>query len=92
MTPPSATSLEATPPSDRTAMNYTVAAIGGRDDLDGFRLVGVPVTDTPTPAAALAAWDALSEHVGLVILSPAAAAALGPRLDDRPDVMTVTTP
>ncbi len=91
MTTPSAASTDPTPPNDLPAMNYTVAAIGDRDDLDGFRLVGVPVTTTPTPAAALAAWDALSEHVGMVILSPAAAAALGPRLDDRPDVMTVTT-
>jgi len=92
MTAPSETSAEPIPPGDPTAMTYTVAAIGDRDDLDGFRLVGVPVTATPTPAAALAAWDSLSEHVGLVILSPAAAAALGPRLDDRPDVMAVTTP
>jgi vacuolar-type H+-ATPase subunit F/Vma7 len=92
MTAPSATSSGPTPPGDPTAMTYTVAAIGDRDDLDGFRLVGVPVTATPTPATALTAWDALSEHVGLVILSPTAAAAIGPRLDDRPNVMTVTTP
>jgi vacuolar-type H+-ATPase subunit F/Vma7 len=91
MTAPPVTSSDPTPPSDPTAMTYTVAAIGDRDDLDGFRLVGVPVTTTPTAAAALAAWDALSEHVGLVILSPTAAAALGPRLNDRPNVMTVTT-
>ncbi len=84
-----------TSPRDTTTSDepiHTVAAIGESDDLDGFRLVGVPVTAALTPAAALAAWDALGENVGLVILSPTAASALGSRLSERPEVLTVTTP
>ncbi len=92
MTPPPTTSTEAVAPDEAAAPTHTVAAIGDSDDLDGFRLVGVTVTAVQTPSAALAAWDALSERVGLVILSPSAASALGPRLSERPEVMTVTTP
>ncbi len=70
----------------------TVVALAGSGELDGFGLVGVNVIATPTPASVLAAWEGLDDHVGLVILSPTAAATLGPRLSERPDVLSVTTP
>ncbi len=70
----------------------TVVAIGETHELEGFALVGVTVVATKTQADVIDAWKLLDPEVGLVILSPAAAATLGSMLDDRPDVLTVAAP
>jgi vacuolar-type H+-ATPase subunit F/Vma7 len=53
-----------------------IVAIGEGEKLRGFALAGVDVAVAADPAAARAAWAALSADVALVILTPAAQAAL----------------
>lgn len=55
---------------------FTVAAIGERVRVAGFALVGVQVQVAETATEVRAAWDALAPEVGVVLLTPAAAAAL----------------
>jgi len=57
-----------------------VVAIGEGVRLDGYALAGVEVVDAADPAAARRAWDELPADVELVLLSPAAQAALATQL------------
>jgi vacuolar-type H+-ATPase subunit F/Vma7 len=57
-----------------------VAAIGEGSRIRGFALAGVTVVAAPDETAARAAWEALDPDVGLVILTPEAARALGSAL------------
>lgn len=57
----------------------TVAAIGERVRVAGFALVGVRIEVAETAAEARAAWHALAPDVGVVLLTPAAAAAVPPQ-------------
>ena len=61
-----------------------VVAIGERALLAGYALAGVEVIDVGDEPAARRAWDELPEGVGLVLLSPAAHAALAERLPQKP--------
>ena len=70
----------------------TVVALGESPVLRGFALVGVRVVETASPDEVLAAWGALGDDVGLVILTPAARAVISPLLDRRPTVLTVELP
>jgi len=54
----------------------TVAAIGEEALVGGFGLAGARVLPAGDPAAVRAAWQDLPPGVALVILTPAAAAAL----------------
>ena len=54
-----------------------VAAIGAGTDVNGFRLAGARVYPADTPEQARAAWGDLPETVAVVILSHAAAIAVG---------------
>lgn len=54
----------------------TVAAIGERVRVSGFALAGVLVRDAECAADARRAWGALPADVAVVLLTPAAAAAL----------------
>ena len=59
-----------------------IVAIGEQERLRGFALAGVDVAVAEDPAGARAAWVALAPEVALVILTPAAHAALaGGELD-----------
>ncbi|MDH6447701.1 MULTISPECIES: V-type ATP synthase subunit F [unclassified Streptomyces] len=69
-----------------------VAAIGERQRVIGLAAVGVAVFPAPDPAAARAAWDALPTGVGLVILTPAAADALGPNAPAVEERLVVVMP
>jgi vacuolar-type H+-ATPase subunit F/Vma7 len=53
-----------------------IVALGESRRLRGFALAGVDVIAADDPASARAAWDALPGDVALVILTPAAHAAL----------------
>jgi vacuolar-type H+-ATPase subunit F/Vma7 len=53
-----------------------VAAIGERERVSGFALAGVLVAAADDAESARAAWEALPIEVGVVILTPAAHAAL----------------
>ena len=57
-----------------------IAAIGESDRVRGFALAGVSVAAADEPGAARAAWRALPAEVALVILTPAAQAAIGGEL------------
>ena len=54
-----------------------IAAIGERERVHGLVFAGVDVAAADDPAAVRAAWRGLPDDVGLVILTPAARAALG---------------
>jgi vacuolar-type H+-ATPase subunit F/Vma7 len=66
-----------------------IVAIGGEGGLRGFAFAGVQVVSADDPEAARTAWRALSEDVGLVILTRAAYAAIpAEELDRRLWVVT----
>ena len=59
-----------------------VAAIGEEPRVVGFALAGVLTLPARTPEEVVAAWAALPTDVALVVLTPAAAAALTEELAD----------
>jgi vacuolar-type H+-ATPase subunit F/Vma7 len=67
------------------------AAIGDDRRLAGYRLAGVEVTHAGSAAEAEAAWAALDDEAGLLLLTPDAHAALAPRLAER-DIVWVVVP
>ena len=70
-----------------------IVAIGDQERLRGFALAGVEVAVADDPAGARAAWAALPPEVALVILTPAAHAALaGSELDPRGQRLWVVMP
>jgi vacuolar-type H+-ATPase subunit F/Vma7 len=70
----------------------TVVAIGEPSQLAGYALVGAAVVPARTAAAARAAWQALPDGVGLVLLTAAAAQAVGSSRDEATAPLTVVTP
>ena len=72
-------------------MSGRVAVLGA--DVQGFALAGALPLVARTVEEARAAWQALPADVALVVLTPAAAAALEGLLDDLPDgPLTVVLP
>ena len=69
-----------------------IAAIGERERVIGFAFAGVHVAVADRPDAALAAWNALPDGVGLVILTPAAHAAVTAQLAERETRLCVVMP
>ena len=59
-----------------------VAVVGERLRVQGFALAGAVVVPAEEAAETRAAWRGLSEDVAVVVLTPAAAAALAPVLPD----------
>jgi vacuolar-type H+-ATPase subunit F/Vma7 len=55
----------------------TIAALGEERLVQGYALAGVHVVVAGSEEAVRAAWRALPSEVAVVILTPAAAAALG---------------
>lgn len=66
-----------------------VVAIGEEKLLLGYALVGVDVVPAEGADSARAAWDALPSDTGLVLLTPAARSALGPRVGERAVLIAV---
>jgi vacuolar-type H+-ATPase subunit F/Vma7 len=60
-----------------------VVAIGEADRVAGYALAGATVRVAESPAAAVEAWLTLDPETELVVLTPAAAKALGPDLDEQ---------
>lgn len=58
--------------------------MGERARVAGFALAGAEVVPVEDPADVLVAWGGLATDVDVVILTPAAAAALGELLDAPP--------
>lgn len=69
-----------------------VAAIGEELPLAGYAIAGVEVHAADDTDTARAAWDALSDDVACVILTPAAHAALANRLDERSHMVWAVLP
>ncbi|QHC23032.1 V-type ATP synthase subunit F [Streptomyces sp. GS7] len=70
----------------------TVIAIGERARTAGFALAGMEVRSAEAPDRVRALWRELPSDVALVILTPAAAAALGPDALDVPEPLAVVMP
>lgn len=60
----------------------TVAAVGEHMRVRGLALAGVDVFEAERAEDVREAWWALPDDVSLVLLTPAAAEALGPQLAD----------
>ncbi len=69
-----------------------VAAIGAVTEVGGFALAGARVLPADTAGQVRAAWETLPEAVGVVILTAAAADALGPDRVARAVPLTVVMP
>jgi vacuolar-type H+-ATPase subunit F/Vma7 len=70
-----------------------VAALGEDVRIAGLALAGVTTVAAENPAAVRSAWAELAGDVVLVVLTPAAAAALGELLRDRSSMrLTVVLP
>jgi vacuolar-type H+-ATPase subunit F/Vma7 len=69
-----------------------VPAIGARRRVTGLATAGVVVLPADDPEAVRAAWSRLPADVGLVILTPDAAAALGPGPLEAEDPLTAVMP
>ncbi|MCF4136745.1 hypothetical protein L1856_07535 [Streptomyces sp. Tue 6430] len=65
-----------------------VAALGERSRMAGLALAGAVVLPADDPEAVRRAWRGLPDGVDLVILTPAAAAALHRDLDRDPATAT----
>ncbi|UKY47919.1 hypothetical protein [Streptomyces inhibens] len=70
----------------------TVVAIGEGVKTSGFALAGVIVRPAEAPDSVRAVWQELPGDVALVILTPAAAVALGPGALNAPQPLTVVMP
>ncbi|MEV0694795.1 V-type ATP synthase subunit F [Streptomyces sp. NPDC050388] len=69
-----------------------MAALGEQVRVVGFALAGVAVLIAEDPDAVRAAWRTLPEDVELVILTPAAADALGPEPSSDTAPLTAVMP
>lgn len=69
-----------------------VAAVGERARVAGFALAGVTVLAAEQPDEVLRAWADLPAGTALVIVTPAAARALGPQRLDAGRPLTVVLP
>jgi vacuolar-type H+-ATPase subunit F/Vma7 len=64
-------------------MTVRVAVLGERIRVQGFGLVGALVVVAEDPGSVRDGWRTLPDDVGVVILTPAAAAALDGATDGR---------
>lgn len=69
-----------------------VAAIGEETRVVGYATAGVLTLAAAGPDEARRAWDDLPGDVACVLLTPAARAALGARLGERPDLVWTVLP
>lgn len=68
------------------------AAIGEAARVAGYALAGVEVRPAESAAEAREAWLALDREVSLLVLTPAARAALEQELAQRPDLVHAVLP
>lgn len=69
-----------------------VAAMGETAKVESFALAGALVFPADVAHDVDAAWDALPDDVGVLIVTPAAAVRLHARFDERPQLLTVVSP
>jgi vacuolar-type H+-ATPase subunit F/Vma7 len=73
-------------------MSGRVAALGEPIRVQGFALAGALSVAAEEPEAVRRAWESLPHDVVVVVLSPAAAGALGERRRARRGILTVVMP
>jgi vacuolar-type H+-ATPase subunit F/Vma7 len=69
-----------------------IAAIGDDARLAGYALSGVQVHAAGDDGAVREAWERLPDEVGCVLLTAAARAALGSRVDERAGLVWAVVP
>ena len=69
-----------------------IGALGESAKVDGFSLAGALVLAAEQSSEVDAAWDRLPDDVGVLILTPTAAARLEARLGERPRLLPVVMP
>jgi vacuolar-type H+-ATPase subunit F/Vma7 len=69
-----------------------IVALGEGRRIEGFALAGVRLVAAEDPHAMRAAWQSLGQDAGLLLLTPAARAALADLLPTRPDVLWTPIP
>jgi vacuolar-type H+-ATPase subunit F/Vma7 len=69
-----------------------IVALGERERIQGYSIAGVEAVVTDGTDDTVEAWRSLPRDVAVVILSPRAAASLGARTGERPDVLTAVLP
>ena len=69
-----------------------IAAIGEGTRVAGYALSGADVHAVSDPDEVRSAWARLPDDVGLVILTPDARSALGPRLSERSHLLWTVMP
>ena len=69
-----------------------VAALGETVKVEGFALAGAVVFVADTAGDVDAAWDAMPDDVGVLIVTLRAEDRLRRRFDERPHLLTVVIP
>jgi vacuolar-type H+-ATPase subunit F/Vma7 len=69
-----------------------IIVVGEPGRVAGFALAGARTVVAEDEPDLVAAWDALDGDVAMVLLTPAAAAALEGRLAERPDLLVAVLP
>ncbi|HEU5023467.1 MAG TPA: hypothetical protein VFV01_00965 [Spirillospora sp.] len=69
-----------------------IAVLGERARVEGYVLAGALISPADGALEVRAVWDSLDDRVKVVVLTPAAAAALESVRDRRPEVLTVVMP
>jgi len=69
-----------------------IVALGSALSVDGFALAGAEPVHAEFDDEVRRCWETLPDDTALVILTPAADAALGSRRRSRPHVLTVVMP
>ena len=79
--------------SAQPAASGTIVVLGEGVAVDSFALAGATVLRAEQPDDVRRAWRSLAPDTGVVVLTAAAAAALGAAVDERADgVLTVVMP
>jgi vacuolar-type H+-ATPase subunit F/Vma7 len=69
-----------------------IAALGDRQRIQALAIAGVEPHPAGTDEDAVAAWEALSADVAVLILTQTSAAALANRLEERRDLLVTVMP
>jgi vacuolar-type H+-ATPase subunit F/Vma7 len=69
-----------------------IVAVGERNRIQGYSIAGVEAVVAGTAADSIEAWRRLPRDVAVLILTSQAAAAIGDRIAERPDVLIAVLP
>lgn len=69
-----------------------IAVLGEHARVEAYSLGGALISPADGAQEVRAAWDSLDDRVKVVVLTPAAAAALDGAYDRRPGILTVVMP